>query len=127
MKTKRTQSKKKVGAERRHRHVAGGAVLGAIGGAGLGVIAGPPGIAAGAVLGGVAGTLTSWALESNATDLEAKNERLDAEIGVSGGDIGVPGLEHPPAKTGAYSVASMGLDDPGESRLAEGPIQPPPK
>jgi hypothetical protein len=127
MKKKQAQSKLKRDAARRHRHEAGGALVGALGGAGLGMVAGPPGMVAGAILGGAAGTLTSWALESNATDLEARNKRLDAEIGVIGGDIGVPGLEHPPPKTGAYSIASTGLDDPGESRLAEGPIQPPPK
>lgn len=127
MKKKQVPSESKMATARRHRHQAGGALLGALGGAGLGLMAGPPGVVAGAVLGAVAGTLTAWALESNATDLKADNRRLDAEIGVSGGDIGVSGLEHPPAKTGAYSIASMGLGDPDESTLAEGPIQPPPK
>ena len=127
MKTKQAQSKSKRDVKRRHRHEAAGALVGAIGGAGLGMVAGLPGMVAGAILGGAAGTLTAWALGSNATDLAARNKRLDAEIGVIGGDIGVPSLEHPPAKTGTYSAASMGLGDSGESRVAEGPIQPPPK
>jgi hypothetical protein len=128
MKSKRAQNKSRRAASRLHRHEAEGAAVGALGGAGLGIMAGPPGIAAGAVIGAVAGTLTAWAQDSNSADVEANDERLDATIGVSGGDLGVPDLEHPPAIRGAYSAASMGAKaSEGETTLAEGPFLPPPK
>jgi hypothetical protein len=51
------------------------------------------------------------------------DRELDAEIGVSGGDLGAPNLKHPPATTGVYSAASSGAGASGESP-AEGPMQP---
>jgi len=107
---------------------AGGGVLGAIGGAGLGVLAGPPGIAAGAVIGAVAGTLTSWAMDSGNSAEAAAEEELDKEIGVDGGDIGVARLKHPPARRGAISAEAAGsAGATTESQVtADGPIAAPP-
>ena len=114
-------------AVRLHEHEAVGGGVGALSGAALGAMGGPPGVVAGAVIGSVAGALASWALEADAVERAAKDEKLDQEIGVSGGDIGVECLEHPPSKRGTYSAASMGLGGSGEETLAEGPILPPPK
>jgi hypothetical protein len=107
---------------------AGGGVLGAIGGAGLGVLAGPPGIAAGAVIGAVAGTLTSWAMDSGSSAEAAAEEELDKEIGVAGGDIGVARLPHPAAKRAAISAAAAGSAGvAADSQVtADGPIAAPP-
>ncbi len=107
---------------------AGGGVIGAVGGAGLGVLAGPPGIAAGAVIGAVVGTLTSWAMVAGSSEAEATDERLDREIGVDGGDIGVETLEHPPAQRGAFSAAASGATNvaPDDEVTSEGPIASPP-
>ena len=63
----------------------------------------------------------------NASEREAKEEKLDEEIGVSGGDLGVECLEHPASKRGTYSAAAMGIGGSGDETLAEGPILPPPK
>jgi hypothetical protein len=110
-----------------HLKEAGGALIGAIGGAGLGVVAGPPGMAAGAVIGAVAGTLTAWAMATGGTEAAAEDRRLDKEIGVDGGTIGVAGLKHPPDQRGTFSAAASGAADvaPDDSIAAEGPIAPP--
>ena len=110
-----------------HIKEAGGALVGAIGGAGLGMVAGPPGMAAGAVLGAVAGTLTAWAMVSGDTEGASKELALDKEIGVDGGEIGVANLKHPPNQRGTYSAAASGAGNvvPDESISAEGPIAPP--
>jgi hypothetical protein len=50
---------------------------------------------------------------------------LDDEIGVSGGELGAPNLEHPPAKVGAYSGTSAGVSSEGGEQPAEGPMQTP--
>ncbi len=112
----------------KHAHEAVGAGAGALSGAALGAIGGPPGAIAGALLGGAAGALASWALEAEKVEENARVEKLDEEIGVMGGDIGVPGLEHPPPQRGAYSSAAMGAGSSTESdeaSPAEGPIVPP--
>jgi YHS domain-containing protein len=91
-------------ATRRHLHEAEAGAVGALMGAGMGAVAaGPPGAVAGVVIGGVAGTLMEWAVETDSAQADDRDRQLDAEIGVAGGDIGVPGLEHPPppAKGGA--------------------------
>jgi hypothetical protein len=115
-------------AARRHALEAGGGVAGAIGGAGLGVLAGPPGIVAGAVIGGVVGALTGWALDANQADVAASEKQLDEDIGVSGGSIGVASLKHPPGAPGhAYSAEAMGAGtstDDSDSAPAEGLIPP---
>ena len=107
-------------------HEALGAAGGALTGGILGSIAGPPGVAAGVILGGVAGAVTEAALESGAVQDVTRERELDAELGISGGDIGAKNLRHPPPKRGAYSGASSGASvgaggSSGEAP-AEGPI-----
>ena len=119
-------SKVKKNAARRHRHELAAGAVGALGGAGMGAIAaGPPGALAGALIGAAAGTLTAWSSEENAVDEAAHDRKLDAEIGVSEGDLGVPGLLHPPAKIGAFSAESAGQGGSAEPPQADGPIPPP--
>jgi hypothetical protein len=91
----------------------------------MGAVSGPPGAAAGAVIGGIIGAVAAGVLEKNSADRAAVERELDAEIGVSGGDLGAPNLKHPPAKTGTYSSASTGAGVSGDSEPAEGPLQNP--
>lgn len=105
-------------------HEAEGAVSGAIAGAVVGALAGPPGAVAGAILGGAAGALAGSALDRRASANAARTKELDTAIGVSGGDMGAPGLKHPPAKMGAYSSASTGTESSGGTP-AEGPFAAP--
>lgn len=116
-------------ASTRHLKEAGGAVAGAVGGAGLGVLAGPPGVAAGAVIGAVAGTLTAWAMDAQAAETEAADKELDKDIGVDGGDIGTNRLEHPPARVAAPSAAAAGSAGASadDTVSAAGPIGAPPE
>ncbi len=116
-------------ASTRHLKEAGGAVAGAVGGAGLGVLAGPPGVAAGAVIGAVAGTLTAWAMDAEATEKEAADRELDKDIGVDGGDIGTSRLKHPPARVGAVSAEAAGSAGAStdDTVSAAGPIGAPPE
>ena len=87
----------------RHEHDAEAAGTGALVGAALGVVGGPAGMIAGAVLGGIAAGVSAEAAQEDAERAAARTTELDAEIGVSGGDgeMGAPGLEHPPAVVGA--------------------------
>ena len=56
-----------------------------------------------------------------------RDRELDAEIGVSGGDIGVPGLKHPPATIGAFTAEASGAASSGDDPVtSDGPILPPP-
>jgi phage tail tape-measure protein len=119
----RADSKKKWGHRERE---AGGGVAGALAGAAVGAIAGPPGVAVGAVLGAVAGSLAEFAIERDSAANEAENDKLDAEIGVSGGELGAPNLKHPAASIGAYSASSAGTDHVEGEEPAEGPMQSPP-
>jgi sporulation protein YlmC with PRC-barrel domain len=105
-------------------HEAVGAAGGAIAGGILGAVAGPPGAAAGAVLGGIAGAVTEAALERGAKNDAARTREVDAQLGVSGGDIGAPNLRHPPAKRGVYTGASVGVSGSSDEVPAEGPIPP---
>jgi len=116
-----------VGSARLHRFEseAAGAVSGAIAGAILGVAAGPPGSAIGAFIGGVAGAIAGGALDTDAKERAARSRLLDSELGISEGDMGAPILKHAPAKTGAYSAASAGVDSTSGGASAEGPIPPP--
>jgi hypothetical protein len=106
-------------------HDAEGAASGAVAGAVFGAIAGPPGVVAGAVIGAVAGAIAASALDSEAEQQSERTRVLDAEIGVSGGDLGAPNLKHPPAIVGAYSGASVVADAPDDEEAAEGPMQTP--
>lgn len=106
-------------------HDVEGSGSGALAGAVLGAAAGPVGIAVGAVLGGVAGALAGDVLDKDASKRAAHTKDLDEQIGVGGGDLGAPGLLHPPAQVGAYSSASAGGQSEAESEPAEGPMQVP--
>jgi hypothetical protein len=113
--------------KRRLFHEIEGAGSGAVAGAVVGMAAGPPGAVAGAILGAVAGGITGAALDGEASRASADTRELDGEIGVGGGDLGAPNLEHPPALVGAYSGASAGVDSSSGEDPAEGPIQIPGK
>jgi hypothetical protein len=115
------------GKAQRLAHEVDGGASGALAGAVLGAGAGPPGIVAGALIGGLAGALTGGALDSESTRSSARTRLLDAEIGVSEGDLGAPNLRHTAAKRGAYSVASLGIDSSAGEEPAEGPMQAPEK
>jgi hypothetical protein len=82
---------------KRAEHEVFGAAGGAATGALVGVIAGPPGMIAGGVVGGVVGALAAVALEREDDEQVATSRRLDEQIGVTSGDIGVPSLHTPPA------------------------------
>jgi hypothetical protein len=109
---------------RRHLLDAAGGAAGAISGAALGAMAGPPGAVAGAVIGGIVGALASAAVQSEAYDIADRDRELDAELGISEGDIGAPNLEHPPAIVGAFSIANSGADVVTDEAPAEGPMPP---
>jgi hypothetical protein len=88
-------------------------------------MAGPPGVAVGAVLGGVAGGIAGAAMVRASATAALRARELDEQIGVIGGELGAPNLDHPPAKMGAYSAASAGVAISSGGGLAEGPIQSP--
>ena len=81
---------------RRIEHEAEGGASGAVVGAIVGASAGPPGAIAGAIIGGVAGVLAGSVLDRESCASEQRTRDLDADIGVSGGDLGAPNLKHPP-------------------------------
>ncbi|HXX70034.1 MAG TPA: hypothetical protein VEK07_22835 [Polyangiaceae bacterium] len=112
-------------AGKRLAHEAEGLASGALVGTVVGAAAGPPGMIAGAILGGAAGAVTGVALEIDASWSAAETRVLDEELGVSGGELGAPNLEHPPARIGAYSAASAGAGPSSLPVPAEGPLQPP--
>jgi outer membrane lipoprotein SlyB len=85
-------------AVHRVEHEAEGGALGAIGGAVMGSVAGLPGALAGALLGGIAGVMAGGAVDSESSDDTVRTKKLDAEIGVTDGNIGAPNLEHPPGR-----------------------------
>jgi hypothetical protein len=87
-------------------------------------MAGPPGAITGAVIGGIVGALASAAVQSEAFDLADRDRELDAELGISEGDIGAPNLEHPPAVIGAFSAANSGAGVITDAEPAEGPMPP---
>jgi outer membrane lipoprotein SlyB len=124
------KSKKKVAvatsrnARRRIEHEAEAGASGALVGAVVGASAGPPGALAGAIIGGVAGALAGAVMDQESSAREQRTRELDAEIGVSGGDLGAPNLEHPAPKRGTYSAAASGVS-PADDAPAEGPIQVP--
>jgi hypothetical protein len=121
-------SKKRGSAKQREPHVARdteGVAAGMVVGGAVGAIAGPPGIVAGAIIGGAAGAVAAVALERDADRQATRTRELDAEIGVSGGDLGAPNLKHPRPTVGAYSASSAGVSTSGGEDPAEGPMQTP--
>lgn len=114
-----------IALQRRHEHEGEGVVAGAVTGAAVGAIAGPPGAIAGAIIGGLIGGLTGAVLDTAVGENTANDRKLDAEIGVSGGDLGAPNLLHPPAIRGTFSAASAGAGGGLGSTPSEGPTQAP--
>lgn len=125
MDTKAPKSPKEEAATRRHAHEAEAGVAGAVAGGVMGAVAGPPGAAVGAVIGGVVGAVLAAVSDEKDTEEAAADRELDEDIGVIGGDLGAPNLEHPPAKRGAYSAASVGVGSSATAEPAEGPMQTP--
>jgi phage tail tape-measure protein len=99
-----------------------GAIAGEIAGGIVGSLAGPPGAVAGMVMGAAAGALAGKVLDEEAERTHVHDSELDDEIGVTLGDLGAPTLKHPPAKTGAYSVASSGGSGAVARTPSSGPI-----
>jgi phage tail tape-measure protein len=109
--------------KRREREAEGGA-SGALVGAIVGATAGPPGAVAGAIVGGIAGVLVGAVIDQESSAREQRTRELDDAIGVNGGSMGAPNLEHPPSTRGTYSASSSGVS-PSEKTPAEGPMQAP--
>jgi hypothetical protein len=107
-------------------HEAEGGALGAVAGTAIGMIAGPPGMVAGAVIGAFAGALSGAVIDGDTRRDDAHTRELDEELGVEGGELGAPGLKHPPPTRGTYSAASLGVGVLSEEEPAEGPVQAPP-
>ncbi len=85
----------------------GEGAIGAIAGAALGAIAGPPGVVIGAILGGAVGAVAGRT-ESNVEHAKDDiDQELDEEIGVTSGDIGAPNLKHPPTKGQEFYARSQ--------------------
>jgi len=106
-------------------HEAEGGASGALTGVVLGAAAGPPGMVAGAIIGGMVGAVAGSVLHAASLSKASRARELDAQIGVSDGDLGAPNLEHPAAKTGVCSTASLGLETSSGEEPAEGPMQEP--
>jgi hypothetical protein len=102
--------------------VAAEAVAGMVAGGLVGSLAGPAGIAVGAVLGGAAAAAAGSTALGNAKELRAHDAKLDADIGVDGGNLGAAPPNQPPVRIGAFSRASMGVG-PSSGPSGEGPIQ----
>jgi hypothetical protein len=75
----------------RSRELAGAAAGAAIGSA-VGVFCGPAGVLAGALFGAAVGALAGRTSKEADRQAEKNDAALDAEIGVSGGDMGAPSL-----------------------------------
>jgi outer membrane lipoprotein SlyB len=124
MKTTKRNAKGQANNRRVTREAEGGASVGLVG-AMVGAAAGPPGMIAGAILGSVVGALAGAVVDDDASRQALQTRKLDAEIGVSGGDLGAPNLAHPRATIGAYSSASAGVSSASSGEPAEGPMQTP--
>jgi hypothetical protein len=97
------------------------AAAGAAAGAIAGTIAGPIGMAIGAVIGGFVGGAAGVAVETADQEQSLRDEELDREIGVSGGDIGEAKPGQPPSH-GRFQAAALGTSE-GEPTPSNGPIQ----
>lgn len=97
------------------------AAAGAAAGAIAGTLAGPIGMAIGAVIGGFVGGAAGVAVESADQEQSLRDEQLDREIGVSGGNLGEASPDQPPSH-GRFRAAALGTSD-GEPAPSNGPIQ----
>jgi hypothetical protein len=98
------------------------ALAGAAAGAAVGAMAGPPGIAIGAIVGGAIGAAAGEALHMDHVEAARKDEQLDRDIGVSGGDIGEAPPGQPPAR-GVFHASSLGVGTEHAGTPSEGPMQ----
>jgi hypothetical protein len=96
-------------------------ILGAAAGATTGVLAGPPGVIAGAMIGGAVGAVAATALHAD-HEKAAREEALDRDIGVIGGDLGAAVENAPKSARGVFHAASLGITSAGTAP-SEGPIQ----
>lgn len=103
--------------------VAVDAVAGAAAGAVVGVLAGPPGIIAGAIIGGAIGGAAAAALHKTHLQEARKEEELDRDIGVIGGNLGEAPPDAPKSERGIFSAASLGIGGGGGGEPSEGAIQ----
>ena len=100
------------------------AIAGELVGAVVGSAAGPAGAVVGMVAGAMAGALAGHVLEDDARRAGAHDAQVDDAIGVTAGDLGAALPNAPPARFGAPSAASCGVESGGASASpAEGPIQ----
>jgi hypothetical protein len=99
--------------------------LGVMSGAVVGSMAGLPGAVVGALIGGAAGAIGAVISSEESHRKDQREEGLDAEIGVSGGEMGAPNLDHPPPSRGTYSASSAGAAGGATAVPAEGPSPPP--
>jgi phage tail tape-measure protein len=110
------------GAHALAEELAAEAAAGAAVGAAAGVIAGPAGMAIGAFLGGAIGAAVGEVLHLDHEAAARRDEQLDKDIGVSGGDLGAASPNQPPSR-GVFHSASMGVSHGTGSAPSEGPIQ----
>jgi hypothetical protein len=89
-----------------------GGMGGAPTGGAIGAVAGPSGAVRSAMVGGFAGAMASAALDNAASRKMARSHELDAQIGVSGGELGAPSPDHSPVNFGSHSAAALGLNSP---------------
>lgn len=97
-------------------------VAGAAAGALVGALAGPPGAAVGALIGGAVGAAAAVATERSEHEKQAHEEQLDRDIGVIGGTIGEPSLQHPPPSHGLFHADTLGVAS-GGMEASDGPMQ----
>lgn len=97
------------------------AAAGAAAGAIAGTIAGPLGMAIGAVIGGFVGGAAGVAVETADQEQSLRDEELDREIGVSGGNIGEASPDQPPSR-GRFHAAALGVPDV-DPESSDRPIQ----
>jgi hypothetical protein len=114
--------------EKKLAHVPAGeiavdALAGAAAGAAMGALAGPPGIVAGAVIGGAIGTAAGVGLHIGHVEEDRKQEQLDRDIGVIGGNIGEAPPDAPKSERGVFHAASLGIGGGGGSVPSEGVMQ----
>jgi phage tail tape-measure protein len=83
----------------------GEGAVGAVAGAAIGAVAGPPGAIVGAIIGAAVGAIAGRTGSHEDHLKDDVDQALDKDIGVTSGDIGAPGLEHPPTKSQAFHDA----------------------
>jgi hypothetical protein len=97
-------------------------LAGTAAGAAAGLMGGPPGVVAGAIIGTLVGAGAAVALDADREATSVRQAALDRTIGVVGGSIGAASPNAPPARIGAFSIASMGISSHGPDS-SDGPMQ----